>query len=676
MAELAGRLAASVLFACGAMIDAAEPERSRINVFVPGFFAEFNPNTAHDVIERIPGFAYDKGDNDLRGLADAGGNVLIDGQRPSTKSLDLDDVLRRIPFSAIERIEIIRGDAPGMDLRGQSVVANIIRNAGAAASAAVELMTKFYDDHTPARSARIEGSRAGRLLSVEGALQWHQEKEQDESGIGHLVRRDAAGALTSSGRFEADWDREQLAGSGAAELRHGADFLRLSLSGEREREDRLDKSSLRDAAGIGLSEIVVEDVDSAQGAISVEYEREVSDRLTLRMLVLESRERDQIESTSTGRGAEQISSEESLAGESIVRAAATFLPGRTVTLDASIERAFNFLDAESSLATGGVPVLLPAADVRVEERRVEAALGLRWQAGDGATLEAGLAHETSPIVQRGDVQRSRSLRFLKPRFSATLEPADEWQLRLRVERVVSQLDFEDFASTASLDAGTIDVGNPDLTPEQAWQFELAIERRFWSDAAATLTLGHSRLNDVIDLIPIQGRFDAPGNIGTGRRDELRFALTLPLDRLGTQGMLIRFNANLRRSSVTDPVTLEQRGIASERPFEGDLSLTKQLPGLRSVIGSDFYFGHLERSYRINEIRTDRISSDPLARTYWDWTPRPGTSFRFQIENINFRSRSYDRTRYTGPRNEGRLASSEHRDAVLDPFVMIRMRMNF
>ncbi len=43
------------------------------------------------------------------------------------------------------------------------------------------------------------------------------------------------------------------------------------------------------------------------------------------------------------------------------------------------------------------------------------------------------------------------------------------------------------------------------------------------------------LNDVVDRIPIfdpAGEFDAPGNIGSGVKDEIAFALSLPTDRFG------------------------------------------------------------------------------------------------------------------------------------------------
>ena len=48
-------------------------------LFEPAFFADARPDTALDMIARLPGFAFESGDSGTRGLAGTAGNVLIDG---------------------------------------------------------------------------------------------------------------------------------------------------------------------------------------------------------------------------------------------------------------------------------------------------------------------------------------------------------------------------------------------------------------------------------------------------------------------------------------------------------------------------------------------------------------------------------------------------------------------
>ena len=54
------------------------------------FFAAMRPDTAYDMVLRLPGFTFDDG-SAVRGFAGAAGNVLIDGQRPASKTDDLVD---------------------------------------------------------------------------------------------------------------------------------------------------------------------------------------------------------------------------------------------------------------------------------------------------------------------------------------------------------------------------------------------------------------------------------------------------------------------------------------------------------------------------------------------------------------------------------------------------------
>jgi outer membrane receptor protein involved in Fe transport len=254
------------------------------------------------------------------------------------------------------------------------------------------------------------------------------------------------------------------------------------------------------------------------------------------------------------------------------------------------------------------------------------------------------------------------------------DPDKATQLRLRVERTVGQLNFKDFAATTQLEAGTVNAGNPNLAPERAWVVEAAVERRFWKSGAVVLTVNHAEVQAVVDLIPIAGRFDAPGNIGSGRREEARLSLTLPLDRVGVTGGLIRFNGTWRRSSVTDPVTGAARRISNQRPFEGDVYLGKTFPKLNSTLALEGNFGFTETAYRINEVR--KTVERPLWKIYWDWSPDPSLIFRFQAENITAKTRSRERDLYTGPRSANAINFVERRTQTLAPFLMFRVRKTF
>ena len=97
--------------------DAAQAAASKsegqkaVKTYDPAFFARYNPVTAFDMVRQLPGFVLDNGDA-LRGFGATAGNVLIDGQRPSSKNA-ISDELARIAARDVARIELIGAAAAG-----------------------------------------------------------------------------------------------------------------------------------------------------------------------------------------------------------------------------------------------------------------------------------------------------------------------------------------------------------------------------------------------------------------------------------------------------------------------------------------------------------------------------------------------------------------------------------
>jgi len=99
------------------------------HTYLPADFAQFAPQTALDMLNRVPGFTI-KQEEDARGLGQATGNVVINGQRLSGKSNDVVTELSRIPARNVERIEIVDGatlNIPGLSGQAANV---IVRSTG------------------------------------------------------------------------------------------------------------------------------------------------------------------------------------------------------------------------------------------------------------------------------------------------------------------------------------------------------------------------------------------------------------------------------------------------------------------------------------------------------------------------------------------------------------------
>src|SRR6476620_9922820 len=210
--------------------DTAPPAGAQqgILVFEPAFFAESRPNTVLDMLSRLPGFNLEFGDSGTRGYAGAGGNVLIDGQRPAIKSESLDQYLRRIAAASVERIELVRGSAPGIDMQGRSVIANIVLRRTVTTERVIELNPYFYPDGYIGPLIRGQYSRREGDSQEELSFSATSDKRIDLVGDGYRRRYDANGNLTQDARLGLDDLFRNVNLAGAVQRPVGGGLLRVN----------------------------------------------------------------------------------------------------------------------------------------------------------------------------------------------------------------------------------------------------------------------------------------------------------------------------------------------------------------------------------------------------------------------------------------------------------------
>jgi outer membrane receptor protein involved in Fe transport len=311
----------------------------------------------------------------------------------------------------------------------------------------------------------------------------------------------------------------------------------------------------------------------------------------------------------------------------------------------------------------------------VQERRAEGFVTSTWRARPSLTVEAGVRVETSTISSSGDVVLSKTLTFPKPRLLVTWSPTAVDQVRLRIEREVGQLDFGSFAASAALNGVGVTAGNPNLTPQQDWAYELTYERHFWKDGVVSFTARRLEITDVIDRAPVfspSGVFDTPANIGDGSETDLVASFSLPLQRLGITGGTFRGQATWRDSSVTDPTTGQKRRISGQHALDDGLHFTQDLPRWNLVWGVDLISPYRERFFRFGEIDTNHqnLSWDVFA----DYKPRPDLTLRVQLYNKS----DYDVIRdvFAGVRGADPLRFRDVQRRRFGPVLFTRLRKTF
>ena len=642
--------------------------------YPPEFFAASRPGNAMEMVGRIPGFNFDGGNN-VRGYEGAAGNVLIDGQRPASKSDNLEEILRRLPASKVARIELIRGGAPGIDMQGKSVIANIVQKEGGGFHGLIGMADQFVVDdgrNGPAMRLEASGGAQGRKWEL-GLFAGHGF--DDGSGDGPRVRIGPTGSLLARSLVQSEGAGTNIVATGAYELPVLGGNLRLNGRLERNPFDYDETNRSSVPANTVARDHFSDDTDT--GEFGVRFSRDFGSRTKLELVGLRQSKDEDFKDVFSEPGYAETFHQRSKTDETIGRLVLKFTQSPTLSWEAGGERVLNTLDNAVGDSQNGVVVSVPAANVQVEERRWEVFGKAVWRPNPKWTVEGGLRQEGSDLSSSGDVVLSKSFGFTKPRLAISWSPIANTQVRVRYERVVGQLDFSDFTASSSLSQGTVTVGNPDLSPEQAWVSEATLEQSFWSAGSASLTVRHSTLTDVIDRAPVftaTSVFDAPANIGAGTKDELIASLTLPFDKLGMKGAQLKAESTWRKSEVTDPTTHTKREITRLRPQEWEAHFTWDLPQYRLNWGIDAFGSWRQTTFRSDQIEIKKLKTFVIP--FLEWKPQSDLSLRMELPNFTERGLRTTRYVYSGPRDKNSLSYVDDRDIQFGRMIKLRLRKTF
>lgn len=668
-AALAIAAASPVLADAAPAPQTAQAGDQGVLVFTPDFFKDARPNTALDMINRVPGFSVNDGDG-ARGFEGAVGNILINGARPASKNDTGSNVLSRTVATQVERIELVRGGAPGIDMQGYSVVANVI------------LKTTSSREHVlTANASLFEGGQdlfggSYQFTAREGDRTWGVTlsdgiSSSDSNGAGYVVRTDANGNILRNEQYYNDGygGGNSIRGNFSTPLMGG----KIDLTARYGIND-WHNINLQTAPDIRRESLY--DEDGHSGEFGVVYTRPLSEKLKLETrFIHEFGDFDSLSTSRTRVGAtdspEQLFNADGKSSETILRGLVRYERSPAMDFETGGEIAYNMLETEQAYTVGGVAVPLPSASVKVEETRGELFGKATWRINPKWTLESGLRLESSTISQSGDAAQEKSFFFAKPRILATWTPMPNNQLRLRFERVVGQLDFGDFAASAEFADENVFGGNVNLQPESRWVSELTYEKRFWGEGIVSIGLRHDEITDAIDLIPLEGGLAAVGNIGDGTLDQLALNVTIPTDKLGVSGGKFGFRNTWNKTEVTDPTSGETRPISGVRASQATITFQQDITSWKLQWGGAWIPLLGQKDYQPDQISGWRGTD--YYELWAEYKPTSTLSIRGQVNIWN----DFDVTRTVfADRDTRPIAYVENR--FIDPrtFWQIRVRKTF
>ena len=653
-------------------------------IYTADSFSQYNPVTASDMLDRIPGISLrgggpgsGRGD---RGLG-TGGNLLINGQRIAGKGNSARDQLDRITAAEVERIEIIRDTSGALNVRGASEVINVILLASQSrSSTTVELVNRLNHDDTLETGGSVAWSKQvgnfQALVNLE-ARPNYENRDNREVRLG--PNNEVVGTL-----FETNI-RDQQENTLSSNMSYSLGDHRMQLNalireGDHPRPVRRDFVDFTDAGLV--NRIEEEDVNREESNWEVggDYEFSFDDGSRLSVLFVANNEiRNNVRERYSANPAEEGLSKNLFIDsrqerqEFIIQGNYNFSITETQSLRVGIESADTQLDSSlligsssgsepASASVGGLSPLLSVSNpgTKVQEIRYEGFAFHNWTLSDRSSLESSLVYETSEISQTGAVNKTRDFQFWRPSFDYRFNITENFRFRGTVKRSVSQLSFSSFAATTNEEDRDLNAlaGNPELEPQTSWDYEGQLEYRLPNDGGViSSNISYSDIDNYIGRINAtidpNEPLSATGNVAPAKRWAMFNRASIRLNSLSLPNAILGVTLGLFDSEIIDPFLKTKQRIGG-RGFAG-INFRHDITSLGLSYGIDYSHSIWGGNYDIDIktiTRNDRERSLSLfVSKVWfeDWT------FRLESDNTLGASSCRYRQRFDGTTINGAIS---------------------
>jgi len=635
------------------------------------YFEQYNPVTLGDMIRNIPGGASILGgggsqNNNNRGFGSSDIQILIDGRRMSGKSNNMTTTLARILASQVERIELIRGNAEGLDIRNEGIIYDVVLREGAGDSSSSFLDVGAMRTNGMSMEQMVLASQNGKRGRLEYGISYQYDTPQRLVKVDEdILSPDHTLTEFRAQVTEANGSNDIYTSNLGYEFENGTNLRLNALYSDNENiEDRLEDQFLI-GSGDAHVPFAVEDgnfrFDSKEFEIGGDLDFKVGEigQLKTLFVVNRTKNRDQIIQDSivadtTSRLFSNFADFDE--GETIVRTSMTSNFGRH-TLEYGAEAAFNTLDKTFAFNDD------PLENAIVDEDRYEVFVTHSISLSNNISLQSALTGEFSTIFQNREGEtKERSFEFLKPRLELRYDLTSSDQFRLLTERTVSQLNLNNFVASRNIEDDIINFGNPNLEPESTWSFSLGYERRFTNDGGSLeMNVLYDSFSDHIDKILIGTNDSGVGNIGSARRLGFSTTLNTRFGFIGFPSAVLTASYSYEDSESIDPFTGKKRRTKNSTPHYFSIDFRHQVENTNFAYGFNIHrrSGRSRQDVSLHEVTDFDIH---LTNAFAEYNLTPTMQISFEGKHfINYDGRRFFKTFYDGNIADGVIKRIDRQD---------------
>ena len=654
------------------------------------YFSQFQPSTALDMVHQVPGFRLEN-NTSTRGYSNALGNLLINDRRPAAKQEQPVDILSRIPATLVERIELIRGPVREIDMQGQSSLINIVLRENIPVSLQWDGYLRKTFEHggvTPKASISLSHNWQGIDYNTGFGFRRSRVGNFGEENI--LTGNNQ---LTEIRYGQRENRNTFIPGNLNASRWFGENYVRMNLNFLRVEHiwNQTNRRVPQISGGAARNQYIHRTSNEPNYEAGLDIERALGSDLTGKIILLFSR--GYVDSVESQRLLDNLgklllartADTYNVTSEAISRMEFDWSGIEQHNIQLNLEGAYNQLDGKFTQIDEADStrryIFVPGANSLVEESRGDFMLKDIWSLGE-FELDYGMGAEVSTLSQSGDVEQTEHFFFLKPQTVLSYSPEQGNQTRLRLAREVSQLNLEDFVSATVFEDDDLALGNPDIRPSRTWVAELSHEHHFSKDSVVKLTAYHHWITDVLDLLPLSASFEAPGNIGDGRRWGIVVESTWPLQWTGLTGARLKLKARWQDSTVIDPVTGLNRVLSDvnstsdsdffdvENRYVYNIDFRQDFK--QSLVAWGFVLQDRAEQlrYKVNELEMNDDTTE--LNTFIETTRWYDMKMRVDLENILDFEEIRNRTVYSGARSLSAIRSFEQRNQTGGPRIFLTL----
>ena len=685
-------------------------------VYGQAFFAQYSLSNAEDMLRRIPGVSQildSTGQNNQgRGLGASGDQILINGRRMASKSTDVLGALRRIRATAVDRVELLRGNSGDTGVLSEGLIINMIlkegQSAGGGGTGNFELNQRWSDMGWRDFDGLLSwSSTIGRLSYTVGY------EKQLFTPPGNTPSGGQGGDFTRRTRDERyfypngvlqqlrpqKWERQHhkniFTAQGVYNFENG-DQLNLNLLYQPHPIKATDVTPFTSftTAGVQLpgTTLEVHQNKTMRQILEIggEYEKKIGTG-TFNVVAIHNRTpvktSDFRNRTSSAGVLTEVSKNitKQVTQEDVVRGSYSWpvFKGQTLTLGAEgakntlNQNQFAFADLNRDLRQENVARTLAI----VEEKRGELFGIHNWTLTPKLSVESSLTYEFSTITTNYPQIPEASYKFLKPRVDVRYSLTSADRLRFKAERTVSQLNFSNFVPVYNAVDSRLDPGNPGIAPEKTWTYEAGIEHRMPNDQGTLEARAfYKNITDHIDRgpfgLPVGGLpSSAPINIDKATNKGVELKAGLRLTRLGLRNVQINSRLQIQDSEVIDPFTGKKRQIYNLWDREFTLGFRHDVTRWKMSYGATMQA--TGGANITSDIRTLAIlKRDPRIGLFVEKALPREMTLRFEMINLTGSHESSYRALYLVSQGSGGVNRTETYQEVRDLRYVLRLRGKF